>query len=846
MTAPNLSEILVQTLEQAIDGVVVIDSDNRIILFNRAAEQLWGLGRDEVLGHNVRTLMPPEFRERHDSYIEANRCTGVNRIIGGSLDVPILRADGERRWGSMSISKIQAEGQIIYAAFVKDVTRQYEESAKLNLLSLVVDHTDHAVLITDMEWRTTYVNAGFCRLFGYAQEEVIGRTPIAMVAPYFSAARIEEVRRQLTEGKPYHAEEVACTKDGKRIWCKSATNPVFDASGQLTGTVTVLTDITQVKIHEVLQSCMLQAMIQEEPLEKVMELACREVENFAPEVLASVLRVDEQGHVHPLAAPSLPESYSRALDGVPIGPNSGSCGTAAYLGEPVLCSDIEHDPRWADYKHLALPLGLRACWSVPIKSSTGRVLGTFAFYYREPCSPSPLHERLVEVSVHLCALALEREESRSHIRQLAYYDSLTGLPNRSLLHIRAEEALAEVARQEDSLAVLFIDVDRFKQVNDSLGLTAGDELLRVIAERLGRWRQHSDIVSRMSVDEFVLVLPYCGSEQITEKVEQVKSLLTAPVSIAGTLFKPSISIGISLYPGDGQDITSLIHRADMAMSQAKQAERGGFRFYSPELNSIAQERLALENALREALTDGSLQLYYQPQVCLDDGRLYGLEALARWHHPVLGDISPVRFIPLAEDCGLIGELGLWALREACRQLAEWRRNGLEVPTVAVNLSPTNFHNLELPAFIEQVLTSHGLQPGDLTLEITESVLMDSNPGTLETLHAVHEQGVRLSMDDFGTGYSSLSYLRRLPIQELKLDRSFVLDLEHDATNRALSEAVIRLGESLDLTVVAEGIESEAQHRLLAEQGYHVAQGYLFARPLAAPDLAAWLRARRQD
>nr|MBO2510361.1 bifunctional diguanylate cyclase/phosphodiesterase [Gammaproteobacteria bacterium] len=846
MTAPNLSEILVQTLEQAIDGVVVIDSDNRIILFNRAAEQLWGLGRDEVLGHNVRTLMPPEFRERHDSYIEANRCTGVNRIIGGSLDVPILRADGERRWGSMSISKIQAEGQIIYAAFVKDVTRQYEESAKLNLLSLVVDHTDHAVLITDMEWRTTYVNAGFCRLFGYAQEELIGRTPIAMVAPYFSAARIEEVRRQLTEGKPYHAEEVACTKDGKRIWCKSATNPVFDASGQLTGTVTLLTDITQVKIHEVLQSCMLQAMIQEEPLEKVMELACREVENFAPEVLASVLRVDEQGHVHPLAAPSLPESYSRALDGVPIGPNSGSCGTAAYLGEPVLCSDIEHDPRWADYKHLALPLGLRACWSVPIKSSTGRVLGTFAFYYREPCSPSPLHERLVEVSVHLCALALEREESRSHIRQLAYYDSLTGLPNRSLLHIRAEEALAEVARQEDSLAVLFIDVDRFKQVNDSLGLTAGDELLRVIAERLGRWRQHSDIVSRMSVDEFVLVLPYCGSEQITEKVEQVKSLLTAPVSIAGTLFKPSISIGISLYPGDGQDITSLIHRADMAMSQAKQAERGGFRFYSPELNSIAQERLALENALREALTDGSLQLYYQPQVCLDDGRLYGLEALARWHHPVLGDISPVRFIPLAEDCGLIGGLGLWALREACRQLAEWRRNGLEVPTVAVNLSPTNFHNLELPAFIEQVLTSHGLQPGDLTLEITESVLMDSNPGTLETLHAVHEQGVRLSMDDFGTGYSSLSYLRRLPIQELKLDRSFVLDLEHDATNRALSEAVIRLGESLDLTVVAEGIESEAQHRLLAEQGYHVAQGYLFARPLAAPDLAAWLRARRQD
>jgi EAL domain-containing protein (putative c-di-GMP-specific phosphodiesterase class I) len=278
----------------------------------------------------------------------------------------------------------------------------------------------------------------------------------------------------------------------------------------------------------------------------------------------------------------------------------------------------------------------------------------------------------------------------------------------------------------------------------------------------------------------------------------------------------------------------------MAMYQAKSLGRGRSSFFSHELNQLAQERLTLEIALRDALENQQLRLHYQPQVRMRDGLLYGVEALARWHHPQFGDISPARFIPLAEECGLINQLGLWALREACRQLAAWRRQGLNIPAISVNLSPTNFHNLDLPGMIANTLQEHNLQASDLTLEITESVMMDTNPSTMKTLNDVHTQGVRLSMDDFGTGYSSLSYLRRLPIQELKLDRSFVSDLEQDATNRALSEAVIRLGESLHLTVVAEGIESPVQQRILTDQGYHVAQGYLFSRPLTAADLEAWL------
>jgi diguanylate cyclase (GGDEF)-like protein/PAS domain S-box-containing protein len=839
--AHNLSEVFIQTLEQATDSVVLIDSNNAVQLFNRAAEKLWGYSRTEVIGQNVNMLVPHAIRAGHDEYVDANRRTGINKIVGSSRTVLIERKDGEQRWGSMSISRIEVGDAILYTAFIKDITEQHLQNERLRLLSLVVEQTHNAIIITDQNWQTVYVNAGFVSLFGYAPEQAIGSSPTTVLAPSLTLAAIDSMRASLAEGRPFYGEELAHCQNGQRIWCSVESNPIIDAHGQLTYAVTTLTDITHSKMHEVLQNRMLEAMVREDPLESLMEKACREVERIAPEVTASILRVSADGLLHPLAGPSLPAHYCQALEGVPIGPVVGSCGTAAHRGEAVLVSDIANDPLWAEFKSLALPIGLRSCWSTPIKDSQGRVLGTFAFYYRETRGPSAFHQRLIDVIVHLCSLALQREESRSHIRQLAFYDSLTNLPNRSLLHAKADQALAEAERNKTALSVLFVDLDRFKQVNDSLGHPAGDELLRLIAQRLSENRRHSDIVGRLSGDEFVLVLPHCDSQQISEVAEQLKATLSQPCQIAGTTLCPSASIGISLFPADGHDMGTLIHRADMAMYQAKSAGRGHVGFFSHELNLLAQERLALESALREALEQDQLHLHYQPQVRMQDGVLYGVEALARWHHPQFGEISPARFIPLAEECGLINQLSLWAVREACRQLAAWRRQGLLIPSVSVNLSPTDFHNLDLPGMIASTLQQHELPACDLTLEITENVLMDTNPSTLKTLEEIHALGVRLSIDDFGTGYSSLSYLRLLPIQELKLDRSFVSHLESDATNRALSEAVIRLGESLQLTVVAEGIETDGQLQILKQQGYHVAQGYLFSRPLPAADLEAWLR-----
>ncbi|WP_032821259.1 putative bifunctional diguanylate cyclase/phosphodiesterase, partial [Yersinia kristensenii] len=303
------------------------------------------------------------------------------------------------------------------------------------------------------------------------------------------------------------------------------------------------------------------------------------------------------------------------------------------------------------------------------------------------------------------------------------------------------------------------------------------------------------------------------------------------------------SVGISLYPENGTEIDTLMNHANIAMHKAKNMGYGHFNFFSVEMNNLNQQRQDMEDALRHAFHIGSLELFYQPQVMLKDGHLYGVEALSRWNHPVLGNIPPQHFIPIAEESGLINELALWAIDTACQQLADWRLRGIDIPSVSVNLSPTNFHNPGLPDMILHILHRYHLPPQDLTLEITEDILIESNPAIFTTIEKIHRLGVRLSMDDFGTGYSSLSYLRRLDLDEIKLDKSFVHDLEHDETSRTLSEAVIRIGESLQLSVIVEGVENEAQRTLLSRQGYLIGQGFLFSEALPAIKLEEWLERR---
>ena len=850
--APSQAQQLAQL--QALDRVmamVAFQPDGTLCHANPNYLQLMGLTPEQAQGRSHRSFCTPALlaSPRYDA-IWSLLCTG--QAYSGVVER--LRSDGSSCWLEATYTPVlDAQGQVTQILKIAtDITqrhaRELAQQEHLRRLSLVANATDTAVIISDSSSRILHVNGGFTRMFGWQTEEVEGRMPISLLAPHLSADFTDVYRQGLRAGRPVGREEIVVGKQGKRYWAKVISNPIVDAQGEWSYTVSMLTDITRTKMHEALHHRVLEAMARERPLAEVLEMVCQEVERIAPEVTASILEVDAQGVLHPLAGGSLPAAYSQALDGVAIGPDVGSCGTAAWRHAPVRVDDIAEDPLWKDFRHLILPLGYRACWSSPICNSQGKTIGTFAFYFRETTqgTDSEFHQQLVNACTHLCALALEREHARARIRQLAFYDALTGMPNRSLLQARADQAIATAARNGEQLAVLFIDLDRFKQVNDSMGHPAGDELLRSVATRLQQVLRTSDIAGRMSGDEFVAVLPQCDADHVTGTIERLQECLAMPQTIGDNALAVSASIGVAMFPADGRDMETLLHRADMAMYQAKNGGRGRFSFFSNEMNRLAQERLALETALRKALKDNQLHLHYQPQIDVATGQLYGVEALARWTHPELGDISPARFIPLAEECGLIQDLGRWALAEACQQLAQWRGQGVDVPAVSVNLSPSNFHNLDLPRMIADTLDRHALAPKDLTLELTESILLDTNPSTMKTIEEVHAHGVRLSMDDFGTGYSSLSYLRRLPVSELKLDRSFVADLESDEAARALSRAILGIGQSLHLTVVAEGVETEGQNLMLREQGYPVAQGFLFARPLPPQELAHWWQARRVE
>jgi len=421
------------------------------------------------------------------------------------------------------------------------------------------------------------------------------------------------------------------------------------------------------------------------------------------------------------------------------------------------------------------------------------------------------------------------------------YDSLTGLANRGLVYAQLDQAIGDSVGRGSALAVVLIDLVKFRQVNDSLGQAAGDALLCEIGQRLTRSVRSGDIVGRLAGDQFMVVLPQCDAKGVEVVSKNLSEELERPFSVGEALLKPSVSVGISLYPDNGRDMDTLVRHAEFALEQAKDGGRHRIHFFSPILNELANDKRALEVALQDALDNNALRLHFQPQVRLIGSTLHGVEALARWHHPERGDIAPGVFVPIAEDADMIQQLGEWALKDACQQLARWRADGLTVPSISVNLSPTNFQHVNLPDQIERILSANGLLPDDLTLEMTESVLLGKQAETMRTLSALFDLGVRLSMDDFGTGYSSLGHLRRLPVSELKLDRSFVMGLEHDTASRTLSSAIIRIADSLGLSVVAEGVETAAQRDFLIGEGCLAAQGYFYAKPMSAEHFAMWRR-----
>lgn len=438
----------------------------------------------------------------------------------------------------------------------------------------------------------------------------------------------------------------------------------------------------------------------------------------------------------------------------------------------------------------------------------------------------------------------ERKQAEKDIQQLAYFDALTGLPNRALLNDRVEHALAEAARRQETLALMFLDLDHFKNVNDTLGHRVGDALLVALAGRMQSVVREQDTVARQGGDEFILLLPNTDGDGAARVAEKLLNTISQALQIEQHELTVTPSIGIAQYPRDGTDLETLTKHADIAMYRAKQSGRNGYQFFTTEMQVHAARSLRLENALRRALERDQLSLHYQPQLSLISGQIVGVEALLRWQHPELGHVSPAEFIPVAESSGQIQDIGEWVLRTATRQAKQWLDQGLPSMTMSVNLSAAQFRHPDIAALVAQVLVEAQLPAQYLMLELTESVALHDPQGAIAVLGRLHQQGVRISIDDFGTGYSSLSYLKRFQTSQLKIDQSFVRDLTEDPDDRAIVSAIISMACSLEMSTIAEGVETQAQLTLLREQGCDEVQGYFLCRPQPPEELVAFLRAHR--
>ena len=470
-----------------------------------------------------------------------------------------------------------------------------------------------------------------------------------------------------------------------------------------------------------------------------------------------------------------------------------------------------------------------------------------------PDIPLTSRDEIGQLALSFQGMGRNLEKSRQKIERLAYHDSLTGLPNRLLFREYLQHMIALARRETNKMAVLFLDLDNFKRVNDTLGHQVGDQLLKEMAARLmsilraedfvhrETYQETSEVLARLGGDEFIILLPKINESHDAAKVaSRILEVMEEPFRFDGHELYNGTSIGITLFPDDGTEVNDLIKRADVAMYHAKEQGRNNFQFYSASYNLATSEHLSLESRLRRALDNHELELYYQPQVRTETGRIVGLEALLRWNDPEYGIVYPDQFIPIAEDSGLILPIGEWVLYEACRQIQAWNAKGLPRVFVSINVSGIQLQRQELTPVVDQALAESGLEPALLELEVTETILMKVKKEVIDDLGALQEKGLTISLDDFGTGYSSLNRLRELPIGKLKIDRSFVQGMVEDAQDAAIVSAILFIAKSLGLQTTAEGVETPEQAVRLAESGCDYLQGYLLSRPIPAADMAELL------
>jgi diguanylate cyclase (GGDEF)-like protein/PAS domain S-box-containing protein len=668
-------------------------------------------------------------------------------------------------------------------------------------LALVARYTDNAVVITDPRGRIEWVNDAFTRITGYRFDEAIGRNPGRLLqGPNTDRNTVAFMSAHLRRGEGFKTEVLNYGKSGRQYLLELDVQPVHDEAGQISNFIAIERDVTESSsLHLLALETARQGVWHLEAGSAQVLLSAHFLPLFGYDA-AACQHIDSQ-----LLAIAHPDDRS----GLQAWYQSISRGDARD-------SEIEYRIRDAH--------------------GTWRWLRTHSRLVGAESEGGP--RRLIGIHSDIT----ERRQAEEEIRRMAYFDPLTGLANRTRLMDRLEQAIGSARRTHGQLALLFLDLDNFKTINDVLGHAGGDALLRAVAARIHAVVRVDSMLARLGGDEFVLLMPEVGqAEDAAMVARRILETLDEPHVMDGTDFHASASIGIAVYPADGLDAATLIKNADTAMYAAKSAGRNALRFFTAAMGDTVQLTLRIENRLRSALRQNQFQLAYQPKVDAHSHRIVGMEALLRWHDAELGTIGPDVFIPVAERHGLISAIGDWVLQTACRQNRTWQDAGLPAVPIAVNVSALDFDDPEFPARIRRALDVSGLDPQYLELELTEGALMKNADQACATLKEIKQLGVSIAIDDFGTGYSSLAYLGAFPIDRLKIDRSFIRDLPQTTTSAEITRAIIGIAKRLSMKVVAEGVETAAHADFLENEQCDDLQGYLFSRPVGAQEFETLLR-----
>jgi diguanylate cyclase (GGDEF)-like protein/PAS domain S-box-containing protein len=836
-----------EILASISEGYYEVDLRGDFSFVNDSLCDLLGYAREELLGMNNRQYTDLEnahklFQGFHSVYLTGSPAS--------FLDWEILRKDGTRRIveGSVALIRNAAGEPEGFRGVVRDVTERKRADQALReseeRYRRLVELSPDAIAIHS-QGRVVFCSQAGARLLGYERpEEVLGRPTLDFVHPSSVPLVAERIQGILASGQglPF-AEEKFLRKDGTPLEVEVGAMP-FTYRDKPAIQV-IVRDIGERKRAEKLRSA----------LYRIAETtgSVEDMDAFYAAMHATVgeLMYAKNFYIalqdEPAQALSFPY-FVDEIDPVPPQVKPGKTLTEYVLrtGRPLLASpavfaqlvesgEVESvGAPSVDWLGVPLKRG-EMCFGVLVVQSYSESL-RFTEADRD---------LLTFVSQHV-ATAIDRKKAKERIRSLAYHDALTGLPNRLLFQDRLSMAVANAHRRQHKLAVLFFDLDRFKLINDSLGHSLGDRLLQAVAQRLGGSVREGDTVARLGGDEFIVLLPELGRSSDAAKVAgKMLEALKLPFPFEGRELYITASVGVAIYPHDGKDAETLAKNADAAMYRAKEQGRDNYQLYTAAMNASAVERLALESALRKAVAGCRFEVHYQPQLDFRADRIYGVEALVRWRHPERGLLAPSEFIGVAEVTGLIVPLGLWVLEAACAQVKEWQQQGQPELKVGVNLSARQLQAADVAEQVQKVLRETGLAAQYLDLEITETSAMQNPEATIATLRELKALGVSISIDDFGIGYSSLNYLKRLPVDTLKIDQSFVRDVTTDADDAAIATAIIALAHTLKLTVVAEGVETREQLAFLASRGCQRMQGYLFSGSLPAEACQAFLASQRQ-